>query len=84
MTSSLHIRITVRGRLSGRLAGAFGGLTAHPRAGATDLVGEVADQAQLHGLLARVRDLGLDLESVSVGDPDRRPAQEGHNACRPS
>ena len=34
--------------------------------GQTDLVGEVVDQAQLYGLLARIRDLGLELEGVSV------------------
>jgi hypothetical protein len=34
--------------------------------GVTELVGEVADQAQLHGLLSRIRDLGLELESLTV------------------
>jgi hypothetical protein len=33
--------------------------------GTTLLVGPVADQAALHGLLARVRDLGLTLLSVN-------------------
>ena len=41
--------------------------------GATELVGEVADQAQLHGLLTRIRDLGLELESVIVDPPDTGP-----------
>jgi hypothetical protein len=40
-------------------------------AGRTELVGELADQAQLHGLLARIRDLGLELEHVSV-TPEQR------------
>ena len=35
----------------------------------TKLVGEVADQAQLHGLLARIWDLGLELESMTVFGP---------------
>jgi len=70
MTSTLRIRITVRGRLSQRLARAFDGLTLAPRAGATELAGEVVDQAQLYGLLTRIRDLGLELESVSVADID--------------
>ena len=70
MASSLRIRITVRGRLSQRVACAFDGLTLMPRPGGTELAGEVFDQAQLYGLLTRIRDLGLELESVSVADID--------------
>jgi hypothetical protein len=70
MRSTLRIRITVRGRLSQRLAPAFDGLTLRPRAGATELFGEIADQTQLHALLTRIRDLGLDLRSVTVLDAD--------------
>jgi hypothetical protein len=61
-----RVRITVRGRLSARLASAFEGLAPSYRRGHTDLFGEIADQAQLHGLLTRIRDLGLELEDVSV------------------
>jgi hypothetical protein len=71
MKSSLSIRITVRERLSERLAAAFDGVTLVPGSGATELVGEVVDQAQLHGLLTRIRDLGLTLQSVTVSDPNR-------------
>jgi hypothetical protein len=70
MKSTLSIRITVRERLSERLAAAFDGMTLVPGAGATELVGELADQAQLHGLLTRIRDLGLTLRSVTVSDAD--------------
>jgi hypothetical protein len=66
-----RVRITVRGRLSLRLAGAFEGMAPRYRSGHTDLTGEIADQAQLHGLLRRIRDLGLELENVSV-----RPKQD--------
>lgn len=69
MNTTRSIRITVRGRLSNRLAAAFDGMTLVRRTGATELVGEVADQAQLHGLLSRIRDLGLELESVIVAGP---------------
>ena len=55
MKSTLSIRITVRGRLSERLAAAFDGMTPMPRNSGTDLVGEVVDHAQLHGLLTRPR-----------------------------
>ena len=61
-----RVRITVRGRLSPRLAGAFEGMASRHRRGHTDIVGEIADQAQLYGLLSRIRDLGLELENVTV------------------
>jgi hypothetical protein len=41
------------------------------QAGHTTIAGPVADQAALHGLLAKVRDLGLELLSVRRIDPDR-------------
>lgn len=44
---------------------AFNGLTLHRQAdGTTHLRGPVADQAALHGILARIRDLGLTLIAV--------------------
>jgi hypothetical protein len=69
MSGATTVTITIRGRLSERLVGSFDGMSAVPGRSCTELVGPVADQAQLHGLLARVRDLGLELESVSVGEP---------------
>jgi hypothetical protein len=68
MKSTQTIRITVRGRLSKRLGAAFDGMTVVPRTGATDLVGELVDQAQMHGLLTRIRDLGLELQSLNLTD----------------
>lgn len=70
MNTTRSIRITVRGRLSSHLAATFDGLTLVRRTGRTELVGEGADQAHLHGLLSRIRDLGLELESVTVTDPE--------------
>jgi hypothetical protein len=47
----------------------FDGLTlTHESDGTTSLSGLVADQAQLHGLLMKVRDLGVTLISVAVID----------------
>ena len=66
MKPTLTIRITVKERLSKRLTVAFDGMRLVPSDGTTELVGDVADQTQLHGLLARIRDLGLELESVTV------------------
>jgi hypothetical protein len=41
------------------------------QAGQTTIAGPVADQAALHGLLTKVRDLALPLLSVRRLDPDR-------------
>jgi len=57
--------IQVQGRLDPRWSGWFDELTvAAGPDGTTVLRGPVADQAALHGLLARLRDLGLPLLSV--------------------
>lgn len=58
-------RIRVRGTLDGKWSDWFDGLTIAPQANdETLLVGPVADQAALHGLLAKIRDLGLPLLSI--------------------
>ena len=47
----------------------FGGLTlTHEDDGSTCLTGAIADQAQLHGLLTKIRDLGVTLISVEIVD----------------
>jgi hypothetical protein len=57
------LRIILSGRLSERFASAFDGVTVEAAAGETALVGSL-DQAQLYGILERIRDLGLDLVRV--------------------
>jgi len=59
-----HYEITVRGRLSDSLLGAFDGLCASPVAGGTVLSGGVPDQAALFGVLERIDALGLELIEV--------------------
>ena len=49
----------------------FAGMDLEPVAGdRTRLVGHLEDQAALHGVLARVRDLGLEIISVVRVDDD--------------
>jgi hypothetical protein len=58
-------RITVKGRLNADWAEWFNPLSvSHEPNGDTVLSGPVTDQAELFGLLLRIRDLGLSLESV--------------------
>ena len=57
--------IRVRGHLDGRWAAWFDGLTLSQESdGTTVLSGSVVDQAALHGLLGKVRDLGVPLIAV--------------------
>jgi hypothetical protein len=68
MNTNRFVQITIRGRLSTRLAATFEGMTLEQLATGSRLQGTVGDQAQLHGLLARIRDLGLELQSVTILD----------------
>jgi len=61
--------IRVAGHLGAEWTEWFDGMTVTPTAdGDTVLSGVVADQAALHGLLRRVRDLGLTLMAVNLSD----------------
>jgi len=63
--------IRVRGVLDRHWSVWFEGLELSGEPGGiTVIAGEVADQAALHGLLVRVRDLGLPLLSVRRIDPE--------------
>ena len=62
--------IRVKGILDGRWAAWFEDLQVSSDGEETVISGAVADQAALHGLLAKVRDLGLFLISVRHLDPD--------------
>ena len=64
--------IRLRGHLDARWAAWFDGLSlTHAGDGTTTISGPVADQAALHGLLQKVRDLGLPLLSVTQVDADQ-------------
>jgi hypothetical protein len=64
--------IRVKGHLDNRWAGWFEGLIITREAnGETRLTGPVVDQAALHGLLRKVRDLALPLVSVIQVAPEQ-------------
>jgi hypothetical protein len=63
--------IRLRGRLDPRWSSWFDGMTLTTADdGTSTLRGPVTDQAALHGLLARIRDLGLPLLSVTPLDAE--------------
>lgn len=66
----MRYEIRLKGHLDTRWAAWFDGLSlTRERDGTTLLSGPVVDQAALHGLLQKVRDLGLPLLSVTCSDP---------------
>ena len=70
-------QIRIKGHLDPRWAEWFGGLTITLEdSGDTLLTGPVVDQAALHGLLRKVRDLGMPLLSVIRVEPDQADAPD--------
>jgi hypothetical protein len=75
-SDSSRYEIRIGGRLDPRWAAWFDGMALTPTGdGTTVLAGPVPDQAALHGVLARIRDLGLPLVAVTRldADPPLRP-----------
>ncbi len=73
-------RFQVDGHLDPHWSAWFGGLTlAHRSDGTSSLSGPVADQAELHGILAKIRDLGITLIAVhgfdTPGDDESPPGR---------
>jgi len=73
ITRPTTYRIQVRGHLDDCWSDWFDGLSmTRNEDGTTTLSGPIADQAQLHGVLSRLRDIGVDLLGVNIG---QRPAR---------
>ena len=73
-------RLRVTGHLDSHWSASFGDLTLiHEDDGTTSLTGAVCDQAELHGLLTKIRDLGVTLISLEVIDP---PDSVDHSPTR--
>jgi hypothetical protein len=67
----LAYQIRLKGQLGSEWAEWFGGTTITlENNGTTLLTGSAIDQAALHGLLKKVRDLGLPLISINPIEPD--------------
>jgi hypothetical protein len=73
--------VRVRGELDPAWSAALADLTlvAEPD-GSTLLLGELADEAAVHGLLATIRDLGLSLVSVETASTPWTEAADGSAA----
>ena len=70
ISTAQHYEIRLTGHLDTRWVNLFEGLTITlEKDGNTLLSGPVADQAALHGLLKKVRDLGIPLVSVNPVPP---------------
>lgn len=75
MAHIYHIR--VRGHLSPEWSEWLDGLAIERRPdGDTLLYGPLEDQAALHGLLAKIRNLGLPLLSVNSDEPGARDGKQ--------
>lgn len=69
--SGLHCTLLIGSALGTEWSTSFEGFRVEPRAGnESALVGTVRDQAELHGVITRVRDLGLPLLGVDVSQEE--------------
>jgi len=75
----LRAEIRVKGQIDEHWSDWFEGLTVtHTDRDETVLTGLVVDQSALYGLLAKLRDLGLSLLSVSILEMDDESEEEGN------
>ena len=68
-------RIKLKKRLDDKWSDWFEQMALSTGGGQTILTGPVADQAALHGLLIRIRDLNLTLLAVERIEPDQEDKQ---------
>jgi hypothetical protein len=62
--------LVLRGEIGDHYGRLFDGLRLERVAGTTVLTGPVVDQAHLHGVIARIQELGIELVSVNpVNEP---------------
>lgn len=72
-----YYEIIIKGHLDPHWADWFASLElTHLEGDETLLSGTLPDQAALHGLLERIRDLNLKLISVNTGDPSTQDSEK--------
>jgi hypothetical protein len=62
---ALEYELVLRGEIGDHYALLFDGMRLERIAGTTVLTGPVVDQAHLHGVIARIQELGIELVSVN-------------------
>ena len=80
----LHYELRIRGHLDRHWSTWFGGLALiRHDDGTTALRGDVIDQAELYGLLAKVRELGITLISLTSVDDSEPVPKDGNTSTPP-
>ena len=75
--------IKIKGKLSQHWAEWFGNLAiTYDDKGNTLLIGEVPDQAALHGILLQIRNLGLELIFIKPLVEDREESKDDENGTK--
>jgi hypothetical protein len=70
-SNHINYEIKIKGRLEERWAEWFEGLIfTHENDGTTTLSGPLPDQAALHSILLKIRDMNLTLISITQSEPD--------------
>lgn len=67
-----RFRIWVTGRLGAEFTDGIDGLNQQYADGATMLIGELADQSRIHGVLDRLRNLGVEVLRFETWRPDEQ------------
>jgi hypothetical protein len=76
-TGAEYYEIRVRGQLDSHWTAWFAGLTLTPlENGETLIAGPVQDQAALHGILTKIRDLDLHLLAVVLSNAEPRESKK--------